>query len=101
MSQNQDIYWNPVIETLPQEKVQTLQLKKFKHIVAWAYENSPYYKKLYKKAGLKPGDIKKYEDIQNVPKIEKDMMREVHPYGSLPRYEVKGKRFKDQRKEGG
>ena len=23
---------------------------------------------------------------------------EVHPYGSLPRYEVKGKRFKDMRK---
>ena len=26
---------------------------------------------------------------------------EVHPYGSLPRYEVKAKRFKDMRKKGG
>jgi phenylacetate-CoA ligase len=26
---------------------------------------------------------------------------EAHPYGSLPRYEVKAKRFKDMRKKGG
>jgi hypothetical protein len=66
MSKNQDIYWNSILETLPQERLQALQLKKFKRIVAWAYNNI-----------------------------------EVHPHSSLPRYEVKGKRFKDRRKAGG
>jgi phenylacetate-CoA ligase len=85
---SEQMYWNPILETLPQEKLQTLQLKKFKRIVAWAYNHSPFYKKLYKKAGLEPGDIKHYEDIQKVPKIEKDMMREVQqhkpfPYGDM------------------
>ena len=75
MSKNQDIYWNPILETLPQEKLQALQLKKFKRIVAWAYANSPFYNRLYKKAGLEPGDLKSFEDIRKVPKIEKGMMR--------------------------
>jgi phenylacetate-CoA ligase len=88
MPTNQDIYWNPILETLPQEKLQALQLKKFKRIVAWAYEHSPFYKKLYKKAGIEPGDIKTFDDIRKVPKIEKDMMREVQqhkpfPYGDM------------------
>ena len=59
MPASQDIYWNPILETLPQEKLQALQLKKFKRIMAWAYEHSPFYKKLYKDTGLAPGDIKK------------------------------------------
>jgi phenylacetate-coenzyme A ligase PaaK-like adenylate-forming protein len=27
-------YWNPILETVPQEKLQALQLKKLKRIVA-------------------------------------------------------------------
>jgi phenylacetate-CoA ligase len=82
------IYWNPILETLPQEKLQALQLKKFRRMVEWAYNNSPFYRRLYKKAGLEPGDIKAFEDIQKVPKIEKGMMREVQqrdpfPYGDM------------------
>ena len=85
---SEQMYWNPILETLPQEKLQALQLKKFKRIVAWAYDHSPFYKKLYKKAGVEPGDIKTFDDIQKVPKIEKDMMREVQqhepfPYGDM------------------
>ncbi len=88
MSKDQSIYWNPVLETLPQEKIQALQLKKFKRILTFAYENSPFYRRLYKEAGLEPGDIKTFEDIRKVPKIEKGMMRETQqrdpfPYGDM------------------
>ena len=81
-------YWNPILETLPQETLQTLQLKKFRRIVEWAYNNSPFYRNLYQKAGLEPGDIKNVEDIRKVPKIEKGMMRDVQkndpfPYGDM------------------
>jgi len=64
-------YWNPVLETLPPEKLQQLQLKKFKEIVTWAYEKSKFYHKLYNDAGLEPGDIRTFDDIKKVPKIEK------------------------------
>jgi phenylacetate-CoA ligase len=82
------IYWNPILETLPQEKLQALQLKKFKRMVEWAYNNSPFYQRLYQEVGLEPGDIKAFEDIQKVPKIEKGLMREVQrrdpfPYGDM------------------
>ncbi|MBW1675226.1 MAG: phenylacetate--CoA ligase family protein [Deltaproteobacteria bacterium] len=88
MLEERGLYWNPVLETLPQEKIQALQLKKFRRILEWAYKNSPFYCRLYQDAGLEPGDIKRFEDIQRVPKIEKGMMREVQqrtpfPYGDM------------------
>jgi phenylacetate-CoA ligase len=81
-------YWNPVIEAMPVERLSELQLKKFKRIVHWSYNNSPFYKRIYREAGLEPEDIKTYEDIRHVPKVEKDMLREVQtrepfPYGDI------------------
>ncbi|MCL0066013.1 phenylacetate--CoA ligase family protein [Dehalococcoidia bacterium] len=88
MFQGHQIYWNPVLETLPQEKLRALQLKKFRRILDWAYNNSPFYRRVYQGAGLEPGDIKSLEDIQKVPEIEKGMLREVQqkqpfPYGDM------------------
>jgi len=83
-------YWNPILETMPREKLQQLQLKKFREIFTWAYERSKFYRKLYSDAGIEPGDIKKFDDIKKVPKIEKSMMRGVQgpgkdnfPYGDI------------------
>ena len=58
-------YWNPIMETLPLEKLRDLQVKKFKKIMEWAYERSKFHRKLYQEAGLEPGDIKSYEDVAN------------------------------------
>jgi phenylacetate-CoA ligase len=85
---NSGEYWNPVMETLPREKLRQLQLKKFKKILNWAYQNSPFYRRLYKEAGLEPGDIKTFDDVRKVPKTEKSMLREIqgvepYPYGSI------------------
>ena len=79
-------YWNPVLETLPQEKLKNLQLKKFKRIFKWAYDNSKFHRGIYEKAGIKPDDIQSFEDISHVPKVEKSMMRDIQrrdpfPYG--------------------
>jgi phenylacetate-CoA ligase len=81
-------YWNAYLETLPQEKLRELQLGKFKRIFKWAYDNSPFYRKLYKDAGIQPGDIKKFDDIAKVPKTDKGMLRDVQqrdpfPYGDM------------------
>jgi len=85
---NKSIYWNPVLETLPYERLRQLQLKKFKRIVEWAYNNSPFYKKLYRDNGFEPGDLNKFEDIQKIPKTDKGMLRDVQknppfPYGDM------------------
>ena len=79
-------YWNPILETLSQEKIRQLQLKKFKRIFKWAYEHSKFHRRLYDAAGLTPRDIRTFEDIRQVPKVEKSMMRDIqrkdpYPYG--------------------
>ena len=79
-------YWNPVLETLPWEKLCALQLKKFKSIFRWAYENSRFHRSLYDEAGITPSDIREFKDIRHVPKVEKSMMRciqckDPYPYG--------------------
>jgi len=83
-----DIYWNPILETLPREKLMQLQLNKFKNIVQWAYDHSKFHRRLYQDAGLEPGDIETWDDIRKVPKVEKAMMREIQrkdpfPYGDM------------------
>src|SRR4030042_5686677 len=80
------IYWNPLLETLPFEKLRELQIRKFRRILEWAYEKSKFHRKLYQEAGIEPGDIRSYEDLSRVPKVEKAMMRDIQrkdpfPYG--------------------
>ncbi|MFH0786140.1 MAG: phenylacetate--CoA ligase family protein [Pseudomonadota bacterium] len=79
-------YWNPFLETLPLERLQQLQLKKFKKLFDYTYQNSKFHRRLYQQAGLEPGDIKTFADIAKVPKVEKAMMRSIQrrdpfPYG--------------------
>jgi len=79
-------YWNPVMETLPHDKIQTLQLKKFKRLFEWAYDHSKFHRGLYDNAGIRPEDIQTFEDIRSVPTVEKSMMRDIQckdpfPYG--------------------
>ena len=79
-------FWNPVLETLPSEKIKQLQLRKFKKIFRWAYEHSKFHRQLYDNAGIKPGDVQSFDDVQRVPKVEKSMMQSIQrkapfPYG--------------------
>ncbi len=79
-------YWNPVLETLSQERVRNLQFKKFKRILQWAHEHSKFHRSLYENAGIRPDDIRSFDDIRHVPKVEKAMMRDIQrkapfPYG--------------------
>jgi phenylacetate-CoA ligase len=83
---NDQKYWNPVLETLPLEKIRDLQLKKFRRIFEWTYKNSKFHRSLYEKAGVKPGDIRSLDDVRHIPKVEKAMMRDIQrkdpfPYG--------------------
>jgi phenylacetate-CoA ligase len=80
-------FWNPFLETLDRDKLRNLQLKKFKRIVSWAYERSPFLRELYQNAGMEPGDVKTWDDIGKVPKTDKAVLnsaqgQEPFPYGS-------------------
>jgi phenylacetate-CoA ligase len=86
MVEGVDRYWNPILETMPLEKLRELQLKKFRKIVQWAYDRSRIHRRLYNEVSLEPGDIKTFDDIRRVPKVGKAMMQNVQhqdpfPYG--------------------
>jgi phenylacetate-CoA ligase len=80
-------YWNPIIETLPQERLKEIELKRFRELLRWAKEKSPFYKK--KLHGIEPEDIRTMEDVAKVPVTEKDELRtaqegkEPYLYGDL------------------
>jgi phenylacetate-CoA ligase len=80
-------YWNPIIETMPKERLAEIELKRFRELLRWAKENSPFYKR--KLHGIEPEDIRTMEDVARVPITEKDELRaaqegkEPYLYGDL------------------
>ncbi len=77
-------YWNPLIETLPDERLRALQLKKFRRMLQWAYDHSAFHRSLYDKAGVHPREIRSLEDVVHVPKVEKSMLRNMQSQGPFP-----------------
>jgi phenylacetate-CoA ligase len=83
---NSQPYWNPYLETMPLERLRDLQLAKFKRLISWAYQKSPYYRELYREAGLKPADIHTWDDVRRVPQTDKACLNQAQetepfPYG--------------------
>lgn len=69
-------YWNEELETISREDLQQYQLEKIKEQVSLAYEESPYYRESFQKAGVRPEDLKVLEDIRKFPILTKYVIRE-------------------------
>jgi len=69
------MYWDPVIEKMPRKELEELQLKKLRYTVEIAYKYSPFYRKLYKEAGVSPDDIKTLDDLTKFPFVVKQDLR--------------------------
>jgi phenylacetate-CoA ligase len=76
-------YWNEKIETIPVPELRKHQLSKLKEQVKHCYDDSVFYRKKFKNAGLKPDDIKTLEDIQKIPFTVKNDLRDNYPLGML------------------
>lgn len=80
--------WNPLLETLPREDLEQLQLRKFREQCEYAYEHSPFYREKFDEAGVDPTEIDSFEDVQAVPTTSKGELRDAQgvepfPYGEL------------------
>jgi len=60
-------YWNPKTETLPKEQLRALQLHKLQRLVERAWHTSPFHRRLYEKAGVRPEHIRTLDDIRRLP----------------------------------
>ena len=75
------MFWNEEIETMSRQDLEELQLKKLQATVKRAFEKIPYYNKRYSEVEVYPEDIETLKDIEKLPFITKDDLRESYPFG--------------------
>ena len=79
------MFFQKEIETLPRSRIETLQLERLKHIVSYAYDNVPFYRRRMDETGVKPKDIVTLSDVAKLPFTTKDDFRANYPYGLFAR----------------
>ncbi len=74
---------DPKVEQMSRSDLEKLQLERLKTQVAYVAEKSPYYKRVFKEKGVKPGDIQSLADITKLPFTSKLDFRDNYPLGLL------------------
>ena len=82
----ESLFWNQATETMPRARLDALHLHRLQALVRYAYDYSPFYRKKWDAAGLKPQDIRSIEDYKRkVPITDKSefiqLQQENPPYG--------------------
>jgi phenylacetate-CoA ligase len=65
-------------EAYPEEKLLHMQLEKLKAVIMHAERHVPYYRRLFKKIGLAPQDIRSLDDITAIPPLSRYDVIEHH-----------------------
>lgn len=60
----------------PYDELKRDQEKHLRHLIEFSYENVPYYRNLFKGLGLLPRDIRTIEDLEKLPILTKDIIKE-------------------------
>nr|WP_206760008.1 MULTISPECIES: phenylacetate--CoA ligase PaaK [Thermoactinomyces] len=68
------------METASREDMQKLQLARLKETVKRCYDNVPFHRENFDRAGVKPEDIRCLEDIRRLPFMKKTDLRENYPF---------------------
>lgn len=67
--------WNPEMELMSHSETRALQLVKLKSLLNRVYEQSPYYRDKFDRAGVNPQNLKSLEHYQDYPFFDKDEER--------------------------
>lgn len=59
----------------PREKVLELQNQRLRELVRHAYDNVPYYHRMFDERGLKPNEIETSDDLVKLPLLTKQIIR--------------------------
>src|ERR671931_237224 len=63
---------------LSAEELRQLQWQRLRALLAHAYEQCPFYRERFRRAGAEPGDLRGLEDLRALPPLEK---REIQEQG--------------------
>jgi len=64
------------------EQINDWQLSRLRVMLTFAYNETDGYRDLYKKAGIRPEDIRQLSDFQHVPFVTKELLRDNLEYFS-------------------
>ena len=67
--------WLMKTQWLPPEELEEIRNERLKIIVKHAYENVPYYRRIFEERSLKPKNIQLKEDLKLLPILTKDDVR--------------------------
>lgn len=76
-------YYQPEVECASRDQIKAWQDERLVKQVKHVYDNVPYYRNLMEKKGVVPDDIRSTEDLNKLPFLTKDDLREAYPYGLL------------------
>jgi phenylacetate-CoA ligase len=75
------LYWNKEMELKTRKELDELQGKRLRALVKYCYDKVPFYNQTFKKANLRPEDIKTKDDIVKIPITKKQSLRDNYPFG--------------------
>ncbi len=61
---------------LSEDDLRQIQLQNIKALLAYSYDNVPYYKELFDSCGIDVGDIKELSDLQLIPFLTKKLIQQ-------------------------
>ncbi len=65
-------------EAWSRDQLQEMQLARLQDLIKHAYHDVPYYRRLFDELGLKPTDFAALADLQKVPFLTKELVRQHH-----------------------
>ncbi|MFJ5536250.1 phenylacetate--CoA ligase PaaK [Vreelandella titanicae] len=71
------------LETASVDELRATQVKRLKWSLKYAYDNVPFYRHSFDKAGVHPDDIQTLEDLAKLPFTTKADLRDNYPFGML------------------
>lgn len=80
-------HWLPELECAAVCDRDEVIFAKLAKQVQWAWDRSPFYRRLWQQAGVSPGTLKTLDDLSRFPVVQKDELRRVQesnpPFGDL------------------
>ena len=83
MEKAYETFWNKKIETISRSELEELQLNALKKELQFAYDNSPYYKRSFDEAKVRPEQLHELKDLAEFPFIDKQTERKTQGKGSF------------------
>ena len=74
-------FWDKKNETMPLKELKELQLKRLKKLIDYTSRNNKFYHERLKKANIRSSNIKSLNDIEKIPYLTKQDLRNFYPFG--------------------